>query len=206
MCTAKHQGVNIALLQNAQIPGSDLICHRIMKPPFLHQRNKQRTGFAEHLNARLHLFHDLRVNTAADGRFRSNDTDTAVSGRFHSRLCPGMDHTNDRNIRLCRHSIQSQSRCRVAGNDNGLHLSGPQETDNLAGITQDRIPGFTSVGDPCGISKINDPLIRQLPHDLSCYRQAAHTGIEYANRRVSVTHGFLPLKGQVNEAVYQLRL
>lgn len=45
-----------------------------------------------------------------------------------------------------------------------------------------------SVGNPGGISEIDDPLIRQLPHDFSCYCQAAHTGIKYAHRRVSVDH------------------
>ena len=159
-----------------------------MKPSLLHQRHKQRTGFPKHLDPRFHPFHNLGVGSASDGCLGSNDTDTAVSGGLHSCLCTGIDHTDDRDVRLGCHRVQGQRCRRVAGDHDGLYLLCPKETDDLAGITQDGILRFASVGHPGSIPKINDPLIRQLPHDLPCHRQSSDTGIKYADRRVFVDH------------------
>ena len=173
MRTSHNQRINVFFFQRRKIPGGNLVCYRIMKESFLHQRHKERTRFSNDLNIRAQLLHFSGINTAPDGRLGSNHANLSIMGCLGSRARARVDNSDDRDIQFLFDRLQCTRRGRVAGNHDRLDSLCFQKTDDLAGIAQHRLLRFASIWNARRISKVYDALLRHLTHDLTGYRQTA---------------------------------
>ena len=186
MCTAEDQCVNFFILQFLKVSGHDLRSYRIMKPSFLDQRNKQRTCLAYHCDLRIKLFKIRLMNTASDSSKRSDHADSLIACLLCSNLGSCFDHSKYRDIQFILHCIQGKCTCRVAGDHDCLDLLLLQKMNDLSGIADDCILGFTSIRNSRRIAKINDLLRWKISHDLPGYGKTAYSGIKYTDRCISV--------------------
>ena len=126
------------------------------------------------------------MDAAAYGTYRTDDTNTLVSGFLGCHSGTGLDHSQNRNIQLIFHLIQGKSTGRITGYNNGLHLLFLQKMNDLTGVTDNRFFGFASVWNPGCVSEIYDFFRGKIPHDFPGYGQSSDTGIKHTNRCVSV--------------------
>ena len=126
------------------------------------------------------------MNTASYSSKRSDHADSLIACLLCSNLGSCFDHSKYRNIQFILHRIQGKCTCCVAGDHDCLDLLLLQKMNDLSGITNDCILGFTSIRNSRRIAKINDLLRWKISHDLPGNGKTAYSGIKYTDRCISV--------------------
>ena len=156
MGTAQNQCIHIFIFNFLKVAGRDLCSDRIVKPSFFHQRNKQRTGFADHRDLRIQLFQIRCMNAAVNSSYCTDHTYSFVLCLRCSHSGSGLYNAQDRNIKFIPHCLQGKSACRIAGDHNCLDLLLHKKMNDLSGIPDNILSGLSSVGYSGCISKIYD--------------------------------------------------
>ena len=89
---------------------------------------------------------------------------------------------------------QARRRCRVAGDEDELHLTFEEEAADLLHEAIDLFLGPGAIGASGGIAEVDDVLIGHGLHDLAGHRKAAEAGVEDADGCVVkwlFSHGYL---------------
>ena len=189
MGASQHEGIDPGTPQPCKIffrhqPGDGSIGFA-----FLHQGDKQRTGLGNDLLRspahRGKCFPDARlIRPAADGGRSRDHANAAIPSRRHRGAGSWTDHAENRHPG----KVLPQARCGdgrggVAGNHDHLDPPPHQKLDILLRITADGGMRFIAIGHPGGVPQINEVLggeqAAQFAHD----GEAAHAGIEDANRK-----------------------
>ena len=90
-------------------------------------------------------------------------------------------HTDDRNVIRVAQRIGGGRGGGIAGDDDGLHALFHELFHNAETQFAHLLGGFGAVRRMCGIPEIQYPLVGHVPRDLADHRDAAETGIEYAD-------------------------
>ena len=68
----------------------------------------------------------------------------------------------------------------------GIHEAYLKKMNDLSGVADNRISGFTAVWNSGCITKINNLFRRKITHDLTCHCQATYSGIKHTDRCISI--------------------
>ena len=186
MRTAENQCIHIFIFQFLQISVCNFYGHRIMQPAFLYQRYKQWAGLTDHRNFRIQFLQISFVNSTANCADRTDHTNSFIDRLFCSNLCSCSNHTKNRYILFMLYRIKRKCTCCVTGDHNCFHLLFFQKMNDLSGVANNRISGFTAVWNSGCITKINNLFRRKITHDLTCHCQATYSGIKHTDRCISI--------------------
>ena len=140
-----------------------------MKHSFFHQRNKQWTCLAHHRNFRINAVDILCIQLTFYCPFCTNNSNTFVLCTFNCRLCSRFYNTDDWNVYFFLYCIKGKSTCRVTRNHNCLYVLCFQKSNNLSGVTYNRILRLATIWNSSRITKICNALFRKLSYYLTCH-------------------------------------
>ena len=99
--------------------------------------------------------------------FCTNNSNTFVLCTFNCRLCSRFYNTDDWNVYFFLYCIKGKSTCRVTRNHNCLYVLCFQKSNNLSGVTYNRILRLATVWNSSRIAKICNALFRKLSYYLT---------------------------------------
>ena len=188
MRASEDQRVDVILKHIVQIPHDDLVRHRVVGPAFLHQRNQQRTRFADDADLRPDRVDRLRIGSGGDRCLRRDHADPAVFRRLACDARTRVDHADHgHSFRLFLHDIDRVRRRRIAGDHDRLDFLSFKKADDLSCVSLNRRLRFVPVRHARGVAEIDDFFHRKVPHDLPRHRQSAEAGIKHADRGFSLS-------------------
>ena len=156
MGTAQDQCVHVFIFKFLKISGCNLCSNRIVKPSFLHQRNKQGTGFADHCDLRIQFFQIRCMDAAVHSSYGADHTHSLILCFRCSNSRSGFYHSQNGNIKFIPHCLKGKSACSIAGDHDCLNLLLHKKMNDLSGIPDNIFSGLPSIGYSGCISKIYD--------------------------------------------------
>ena len=184
MRASHDQGIDFSVDQRGHVSSGDLICHRILPQSLFHQRYKEGTCLSVHLCLGHDLPDVIRIGFAGDSGPGADHSDPSVFGSLYGCLCAGTDHSDHRDRTLCFNLGHRIGTGCIAGHGDGLYILFEQKADDLPRIADNGVFGFASVGNTGSISKIHDPLVGHLVHDLFDNRQPSNTGVKDSDGQI----------------------
>ena len=124
------------------------------------------------------------IGAAADGGRGGDDTDMALFGGFDGSVTGVLHHTGKGNRELPGKVLGNVGTDGTAGCQNHLDLTGEQKVHILLCVAQDGFPAFGAIGNPPGISKIDDILMGKEFSQLLDSGQSSQAGIKHADGTV----------------------
>ena len=181
----EDEGVDPFLADGAQVALGDLLDLRAGRDPLLDQFDEGRAGRRRQLQVGGGG-EGVVVGPRSDRRLRADDADPAVAGGGDRAAHRGLDDFDDgdpvADLVAFARVVEHGGRRGVAGDDQHLHVGPHEAVHDVQGQFADARDGLGAVRGVRGVAYVEDRLIRQLVDDGAGHGQAAHPGVEYADR------------------------
>ncbi len=184
MRAAQHHGIDGGQIVLVEIP-VQRAHHQsmVVEPAMLDDLHQIGAWFRKDGVVRLEPVHQHRELPFAQRQVRGGDDHTlamplaAVAGDLERGL-----HADDREIVSVAQRVRGHRGRGVAGDHHGLHALPCETLHDMFGQFAHMLRGFRAIRRVRGITEIQHAFVRHVAAKLTRHRNAAQTGVEYADR------------------------
>ena len=165
-----------------QVALHDRLGDRAVIPAFLRKGNEQLTGELSHCRASVQAQQGLSIRAQPNGRLGGEDEVSPTRPGRHRSGRPGLHNPYDRQrVHLFAKRLQRDCGSRITCHDQQLDVALLQQSRCLTCIAGNRRGALGAVRQASRITQVDQILVRHRLAQRFEHRQAANTGIKYAN-------------------------
>src|SRR5581483_4255455 len=148
----------------------------------LDQRHQPGARDPDEARPRVERAHELLVAARGDGELGGEQADAAVPRRLYGGVRLGDDDGHDRHVEALLQVGERRGRRRVAGDDEQLHVPAGEVGTDLVREAAHVGERLRPVRQPRVVAEVDDVLVRERDEALVQDGEAAHAGVEHADR------------------------